>query len=136
MSAYRSIKHRGALVLRLFMLLALMVLLAGCRTTKGHEGPPQALVAPDCHATGKSFSRHADCPPLTKSSARKPANLGRNSKDLRVRLRSKVGGLEFAGQLMSFDGSKYIIVSSQFGRLELAADQFNCISENCARIPN
>ncbi|MDX2290561.1 MAG: phosphate ABC transporter substrate-binding/OmpA family protein [Hyphomicrobiaceae bacterium] len=52
-----------------------------------------------------------------------------------IRLQLKGGGFEMTGELKSFDGKRYLIVSPVFGQLTIETERFDCISPNCPTAP-
>ncbi len=52
-----------------------------------------------------------------------------------IKLQLKGGGFEVSGELKSFDGKRYLVVSPVFGQLTIEADRFDCLSPNCPKTP-
>ena len=48
-----------------------------------------------------------------------------------VTLRMKGGGFQVTGEIRAFDGAKYVVETTQFGRLTLQAARFDCIGPAC-----
>ncbi len=45
------------------------------------------------------------------------------------------GGFQISGELRAFDGKRYTIINPSFGKMEVDATRFNCISDGCPSRP-
>jgi phosphate transport system substrate-binding protein len=52
-----------------------------------------------------------------------------------VTLRMKGGSFQVNGEIRSFDGNRYIVETTEFGRMTLQAARFECVGAGCTAMP-
>jgi len=57
-----------------------------------------------------------------------------HAEDITLKLKGG-GGFQISGELKSFDGKKYVIINPSFGKMEVDATRFDCITDTCPKGP-